>query len=48
MEMEEKLVKYNKKIEKLAKTDALTKLPNRRDAMERIEKLLKRSNMTCF
>ena len=48
MEMEEKLVKYNKKIEKLAKTDTLTKLPNRRDAMERIEKLLKKSKDVDF
>ena len=48
MEMEEKLVKYNKKIEKLAKTDTLTKLPNRRDAMERIEKILKRSRDVDF
>jgi len=48
MEMEEKLVKYNKKIEKLAKTDTLTKLPNRRDAMERIEKLLKKSKEVDF
>ncbi|MCR4590729.1 MAG: GGDEF domain-containing protein [Lachnospiraceae bacterium] len=48
MQMEEKLVKYNKKIEKLAKTDALTKLPNRRDALERIEKHLKRSKDPDF
>ena len=48
MQMEEKLVKYNKKIEKLAKTDSLTKLPNRRDALERIEKHLKKSKETDF
>lgn len=48
MQMEEKLVKYNKKIEKLAKTDALTQLPNRRDALERIEKHLKRSKDMDF
>ena len=36
------------KIEKLAKTDALTKLPNRRDALERIEKHLKHSKDVDF
>lgn len=48
MEMEDKLVKYNKKIEKLAKTDTLTGLPNRRDALERIEKHLKKSREMDF
>ncbi len=48
MEMERKLVKYNKKIEKLAKTDALTGLPNRRDAMERLEKHMKYSKNSDF
>ncbi len=48
MAMEEKLVKYNKKIEKLAKTDALTGLPNRRDALERLEKHLKHSKDSDF
>ena len=48
VEMEQKLVNYNKKIEKLAKTDALTKLPNRRDALERIEKHLKHSKDVDF
>ncbi len=48
MAMEEKLVKYNKKIEKLAKTDALTGLPNRRDALERLEKHLKKRKEVDF
>ncbi len=48
MEMEEKLVKYNKKIEKLAKTDTLTNLPNRRDALERLEKHLKKRKEVNF
>ena len=48
MEMEQKLMKYNKKIEKLAKTDTLTNLPNRRDAIERIEKHVRKSNDTDF
>ncbi len=48
VEMEQKLVKYNKKIEKLALTDALTKLPNRRDALDRIEKHLKHSKDVDF
>ena len=48
MEMEQKLMKYNKKIEKLAKTDTLTNLPNRRDAIERIEKHVKKSSNTDF
>ena len=48
MAMEQKLVKYNKKIEKLAKTDALTGLPNRRDALERLEKHLKYSKNNDF
>ena len=48
MKMEQKLMKYNKKIEKLAKTDTLTNLPNRRDAIDRIEKHVRKSSETDF
>ncbi len=43
-EMERKLVKYNKKVEKLARLDTLTGLPNRRYAEERLKEILEDSD----